>query len=90
MMFKFRRMYPLGSIKRGYVAPGTPSPAMLLLVLTLATLAGMYFGYWLNLLAGFLFYFLASLWFTLHRYKFVDRKKLISEGAAKWPRPLGY
>ncbi|MDO9508719.1 MAG: amino acid permease [Thermovirgaceae bacterium] len=90
MMFKFRRMYPLGSIERGYLSPWHPWTSILLLALTLATLVGMYFGYWLNMVAGFLFYTLASLWFALHRYRFVDRKKLISEGALKWPRPVGY
>jgi ethanolamine permease len=90
MMFRFRRMYPLGSIERGYLSPWHPWTATLLLALTLATLAGMYFGYWLNMLAGFAFYILASLWFALHRYRFVDRDRLIAEGAAKWPRPVGY
>jgi ethanolamine permease len=90
MMFKFRRMYPLGSIERGYLSPLHPYTSILLLLLTLATLWGMFFGYWLNMLAGFLFYTLASAWFAFHRYRFVDREKLISEGASKWPRPLGY
>jgi ethanolamine permease len=90
MMFKFRKMYPLGYIQRGYTAPWHPLPALLLLILTVATLVGMYFGYWVNILSGFLFYFLASLWFTLHRYKFVDYKTLIKAGAVHWPRPKGY
>ena len=90
MMIKFRRMYPLGSINRGYVAPWHPLPAVLLFVLTLATMAGMYFGYWVNLLAGFAFYFLASLWFTLHRYKYVDTKVFIEAAVEHWPRPQGY
>jgi len=90
MMFKFRAMYPLGSMKRGYVAPWHPFVAILLITLVLATLAGMYFGYWINLLAGFLFYFIASFWFTFHRYKFVDYKTLIKAGAIHWPRPKGY
>jgi len=90
MMFKFRKMYPLGSIKRGYTAPWYPAPPLILFVLTMATFVGMYFGYWINLLAGLIFYFLASLWFTKHRYKFVDNKKLIAAGAGRWPRPNGY
>lgn len=89
MMLKFRKMYPLGSIKRWYIAPLHPLPAIILLVITLTTLVGMYFGYWVNLLAGFAFYFMASLWFTLHRYKFIDIKKFLSAGAG-WPRPKGY
>ncbi len=90
MMFKFRAMYPLGSMKRGYVAPWHPFTAILLITLALATLAGMYFGYWINLLAGFLFYFIASFWFAFHRYKYVDYKTLIKAGAVHWPRPKGY
>ncbi|MFA5863324.1 MAG: amino acid permease [Phycisphaerae bacterium] len=90
MMFKFRRMYPMGSIRRGYVAPWHPFPAILLLTLAMVTLGGMYFGYAVNLLSGFVFYFLASLWFTLHRYKFVDYKTLLKAGADHWPRPEGY
>ena len=89
MMFKFRRMYPLGELERGYVAPWHPFPALLLLGLALTTLAGMYFGYWLNLLAGFAFYLVASLWFIFHRYKFVDYRTLLQAGA-HWPRPRGY
>lgn len=90
MMFRFRRMYPQGTIKRWYVAPLHPLPAIVLIVLVSITLIGMYFGYWVNLLSGFIFYFLASLWFTLHRYKFVDFKKFISAGSVHWPRPRGY
>ena len=58
--------------------------------LALATVAGMYVGYWVNLLAGFAFYFIASLWFTLYRYKFVDYKTLLKAAATHWPRPKGY
>jgi len=90
MMFKFRRMYPLGAIKRGFVAPMHPVPAAVLFIFVVATMAGMYFGYWQNMLAGFAFYFVASMWFTLHRYKFVDFKKFIATGANHWPRPKGY
>jgi len=90
MMFKFRRMYPLGKLKRGYTAPWHPLPAVLLMILTLATLVGMYFGYWINLLAGFVFYLVASLWFIFHRYKFVDYRALLQAGGNRWPRPKGY
>ncbi len=90
MMFKFRKMYPMGSIERGYIAPWHPLPAILVLVLASATLVGMYFGYWINLVSGFIFYLLASLWFTLHRSKFMDVGTFISAGASAWPRPKGY
>lgn len=90
MMFKFRKMYPLGSIERGFVCPWHPFPALLLLILTLATLWGMYYGYWLNMLSGFAFYLIASIWFVAHRSKFVDGNKLLETGHARWPRPQGY
>jgi len=90
MMIKFRKMYPLGSIERGYIAPWHPIPAVLVLLLTVATLIGMYFGYWSNLLAGFLFYLLASIWFVFHRSKVLDVKSFIKADAIKWPRPRGY
>lgn len=90
MMFKFRSMYPLGTIKRGYTSPWHPLPAVTLLILALATLVGMYFGYWLNILAGFSFYILASLWFTFHRYKFVNTTSFLKAGASSWSRPRGY
>lgn len=90
MMLKFRKMYPPGTIDRGYTAPWHPVVAYLLLALTTATLSGMYFGYWINLLSGFTFYLLASLWFTFHRSKFVNTETFIGAGAHRWPRPRGY
>jgi len=90
MMFKFRRMYPIGYIKRSYIAPWHPLPAILLLIISLLTVVGVYFGYWINLIAAFVFYFIASLWFTLHRYKYVDIKTFINGGSSRWPRPKGY
>ena len=51
------------------------------------TFVAMYFGYWRNLLAALVFYGLCSIWFVLHRFKFVDRSKLYT---MPWPRPKGY
>lgn len=90
MMFKFRSMYPLDTIDRGYVAPWHPLPALLVLILACATLFGMYFGYWINLMAGLAFYLLASLWFVLHRSKYLDFDTFLSTGSSHWPRPQGY
>ncbi len=87
MMFKFRKMYPLGSIQRGYTSPWHPFPAITLTVLALLTLSALYLGYWINLLAGITFYMIASIWFVFHRYKFVDHNTLIKD---HWPRPQGY
>jgi len=90
MMLKFRKMYPLGSIERGYIAPWHPIPSILVLILTGATLLGMYFGYWVNLVAGFAFYLFASVWFVTHRSKSLDINSFVSAGVSKWPHPKGY
>lgn len=90
MMFKFRKMYPIGSIERGYVAPWHPIPSLIVLILVFATFIGMYFGYWINIVSGLIFYFLASLWFVLHRSKYLNIESFISTGASRWPRPKGY
>lgn len=87
MMFKFRKMYPMGYIDRGYVCPAHPLPAIVLITLTSATLLGMYFGYWINIIGGLLFYFLASVWFLKYRYPNVDLDHFIKP---RWPRPKGY
>jgi len=90
MMLKFRKMYPMGSIDRGYTAPFHPLPTLLLMFLTAATLVGMYFGYWINIASGCAFYFLASVWFILHRYKYLDVNSYMAMGASLLPRPKGY
>lgn len=87
MMFKFRRMYPHGTIERGYICPVHPIPAIILFVLTVTTLVGMYIGYWINILGGVLFYSLASVWFVYYRYKSVDLENFTK---LSWPRPKGY
>ena len=86
-MVKFRRMYPMGSIKRGYVSPFHPVPSIVLMLFVMITFVAIYFGYWVNLVAAMVFYLLASLWFELHRYKMVNRAKLYT---MPWPRPKGY
>lgn len=90
MMVKFRKMYPMGTIDRGYTAPLHPLPTVILLTLTTATLAGMYFGYWINIASGCAFYFLASVWFVIHRSRYLDISCYMAEGAALLPRPRGY
>lgn len=87
MMFRFRKMYPLGSIERGYVAPIHPVPAIVATILVGLTLFGMYLGYWINMVGGVVFYFLASIWFLKRRAKFIDKKNFLKAGAAKWPKP---
>jgi len=90
MMIKFRKMYPIGSIKRGYQAQWHPIPSIIVLILSGATLFGMYFGYWINLVAGFTFYLLASLWFIYYRSKFLDYDTFVLKEISNWPRPEGY
>lgn len=89
MMIKFRKMYPVGTIERGYMSPLYPLPSIIVIVLVIATLFGMYFSYWINLTAGFLFYILASTWFVFYRSRFIDYDTFISKNS-NWPRPKGY
>ncbi len=86
-MVRFRRLYPMGSIKRGYVYPFHPYPSYVLMLFAAGTFIAIYFGYWKNLVAAMLFYLIASLWFVFHRYRMVDRSKLYT---MPWPRPKGY
>ncbi|MCL2883509.1 MAG: APC family permease [Coriobacteriia bacterium] len=90
IMMKFRRMYPMGSIQRGYTAPFHPMPAIVLLLLSAMTFFGLFLGYWINMAAALVFYLIASIWFVKFQYKKVDTKKLMSVGAKCWPRPEGY
>jgi ethanolamine permease len=87
IMIRFRRLYPMDSIKRGYVHPFHPVPSYVLMVFVAFTFLAIYFGYWQNLIAAMLFYMVASVWFVFHRYKMVDRSKLYT---MPWPRPEGY
>jgi len=86
-MWKFRNMWPLGSIKRGFIHPFHPLPAIVLLVLCIATFFAIYLGYGNQLLAMMLFYIIASLWFVVFRYKYVRRG---DQFTMPWPKPLGY
>jgi ethanolamine permease len=83
----FRRKWPLGTIKRGYVHPFHPLPALVLLLLCAATYFAVFLGYGTQLIAMMVFYIVASLWFALHRYKFVKRG---AQFTMPWPKPVGY
>ena len=83
----FRRKWPLGSIKRGYVHPFHPLPALVLLLLCAATYFAVFLGYGTQLVAMMVFYIVASLWFAFHRYKFVRRG---DQFTMNWPKPQGY
>ena len=84
MMLRFRKMYPLGTIKRGYIAPLHPLPAIITIVLACVALAGMFLTYSLNMLSGVLFYALASVWFVKRRFKFLDQRAFLKAGVEKW------
>ena len=86
-MIMFRRKWPLGSIKRGYVHPFHPLPAAVLLLLCAATYVAIFLGYGTQLIAMMCFYIIASLWFHFWRYRFVRRG---DQFTMPWPRPQGY
>lgn len=86
-MIMFRRKWPLGTIKRGYVHPLHPLPAIVLLLLCCITYFAVFLGYGTQLIAMMVFYIVASLWFHFHRYKYVRRGDQFS---MNWPRPQGY
>jgi ethanolamine permease len=81
---RFRRRWPLGSIHRGYVHPFHPLPAAVLLLLCIATYFATFLGYGSTLLSVMGFYIVASIWFVVHRYKYVKRG---DQFTMAWPRP---
>ena len=86
-MIKFRKMWPLGTIHRGYIHPFHPLPAITLFVLCCATYFATFLGYGASLLSIMAFYILASIWFVMRRYQFVKRG---DQFTMNWPRPKGY
>jgi ethanolamine permease len=86
-MIRFRKLWPLGSINRGYVHPFHPVTAIVLLILCVAVYFATYLGYTKMLLSIMVFYILASLWFAYHRYQYVKRG---DQFTMAWPRPKGY
>jgi ethanolamine permease len=86
-MFKFRRQWPLGTIRRGYIHPYHPAPAVTLFLLCCVTYFATFLGYGVQLLAMMTFYIAASIWFHFFRYKFVKRG---DQFQMSWPRPQGY
>ena len=86
-MIMFRRKWPLDTIKRGYVHPFHPIPAILLLALCAVTYFAVFLGYGTQLVAMVGFYVVASLWFHFWRYRFVNRG---AQFTMPWPKPKGY
>jgi ethanolamine permease len=87
MMFRFRKMYPLGSIPRKFTAPFFPVLPLITAVLVLCGLFGLHLHYGVNLIAGAIFYLLASVWFLKRRSKFVDRDHFLKAGLELWGMP---
>jgi ethanolamine permease len=83
----FRKKWPLGSIRRGYVHPFHPLPALILLVMCNITYGAVFLGYGSQLIAMVAFYLVVSLWFHFYRYRYVQRGAQFS---MPWPRPSGY
>ena len=83
----FRRKWPLDTIKRGYVHPFHPIPAIVLLALCAVTYFAVFLGYGTQLIAMVGFYIVVSLWFHFWRYRFVKRG---DQFTMPWPRPRGY
>jgi ethanolamine permease len=85
--FRFRRLWPLGSVRRGYVLPFHPLPAVVLGILSALVFFATFLGYGTVLLSIMVFYFVASIWFVARRYKYVKRG---AQFTAPLPRPKGY
>ena len=83
----FRNKWPLDTIKRGYVHPMHPIPALVLLLLCSITFVAVFLGYGTQLVAMMVFYIVVSMWFAFHRYKYVRRA---DQFTMNWPRPRGY
>ena len=86
-MLRFRKMYPLGTIRRGFIAPLMPFLPLLVAVIVLIGLFGLHLNYGINLISGAVFYLLASIWFLKRRAKFIDKDRFLAAGLTKWGRP---
>jgi ethanolamine permease len=84
---RFRRLWPMGTITRGYVLPMHPAPALALIVLSGVVFFATFLGYGTALLSLLAFYLLASIWFVRRRYRYVRRG---AQFTADLPRPRGY
>ena len=89
MMFRFRKMYPLGTIKRTFTAPLFPILPIVTLIIVILGIFGLHLNYGINLIACTLFYFLASVWFLVRRYKYVDKETFMKAGLDKFSREMG-
>ncbi len=83
----FRNKWPLGSIRRGYIHPFHPLPAIVLFMLCCVTYFAIFLGYGAQLTAMVVFYMVVSLWFHFYRYQYVKRG---DQFTMPWPKPKGY
>lgn len=86
-MFRFRRLWPIGALHRGYTHPFHPLPALTLGLIAAMVMFATFLGYGTTLLTLTIFYLIASVWFVVFRYKYVRRG---SQFTMPWPRPRGY
>jgi ethanolamine permease len=86
-MFRFRKLWPLGTLHRGYTHPFHPLPALSLALIAALVLFATFLGYGTTLLTLVSFYLLASVWFVLFRYRYVRRGQQFT---MPWPKPKGY
>lgn len=86
-MIMFRKKWPLDTIRRGYVHPFHPLPALVLIALCALAYFAVFLGYGTQLIAMMMFYVVVSLWFHFWRYRFVKRA---DQFTMPWPRPNGY
>ena len=87
MMFRFRKMYPMGTVKRSFIAPLYPIVPLVVAVIVLCGLFGLHLNYGINLISGAIFYLLASIWFLKRRAKFIDEDRFLEAGMKKWGKP---
>jgi len=86
-MFRFRKLWPLGRLHRGYTHPLHPLPAITLGIIAALVLFATFLGYGTTLVTLIVFYLLASVWFVMFRYRYVKRG---DQFTMPWPRPKGY
>jgi ethanolamine permease len=86
-MFRFRKLWPLGTLHRGYTHPFHPLPALTLGLIAAMVFFATFLGYGTTLVTLVVFYLLASVWFVVFRYRYVARGRQFT---MPWPRPKGY
>ena len=86
-MFRFRKLWPLGTLRRGYTHPFHPLPAITLGLIAALVFFATFLGYGTTLVTLVVFYLLASVWFVVFRYRYVARGRQFT---MPWPRPKGY